>query len=82
MMPLLIVVVHGIGVVGQLLGGGDIDGGAVFALGYGFGLGVGAVPVDAAVAAGAGGGWLWSVGLSHVAFVVLVAAFIVEGAAD
>lgn len=28
------------------------------------------------------GGWLWSVGLSHGAIVVLVAAFIVEGAAD
>ena len=27
------------------------------------------------------GGWLWSVGLSHGAFVVLVAALIVEGAA-
>ena len=39
------------------------------------------VPVDAAVAAGTGWGWLWSEGLSHVAFVVRVAAFIVEGAA-
>ena len=45
----LLVVVHGIGVVGQLLGGGDIDGGAVVALGYGCGLGVGAVPVDVVV---------------------------------
>ncbi|MBR3110551.1 MAG: hypothetical protein IKH35_05135 [Prevotella sp.] len=42
----LLVVVHGIGVVGQLLGGGDIDGGAVVALGYGCGLGLGAAPVD------------------------------------
>ncbi len=45
----LLVVVHGVGVVGQLLGGGDIDGGAVVALGYGCGLGVGAVPVDVVV---------------------------------